>query len=154
MTIGAAHAYASFPRTQATYAAENTDGRQASTSSASQNTETGTAVTAKAAAVTGTTGSNLSKETISHLIRATQETKTSSTAADEYNGIRSEEHTSELQSHHDLVCRLLLEKKKKKITKNKIEQKLILTIKQKRTVNKRKNRMLNKRNTRRHIKTT
>src|SRR6266851_2347532 len=27
--------------------------------------------------------------------------------------IRSEEHTSELQSHHDLVCRLLLEKKKK-----------------------------------------
>src|SRR6266851_8193437 len=29
---------------------------------------------------------------------------------------RSEEHTSELQSHHDLVCRLLLEKKKKKTT--------------------------------------
>src|SRR5437773_3155214 len=29
---------------------------------------------------------------------------------------RSEEHTSELQSHHDLVCRLLLEKKKKIIT--------------------------------------
>src|SRR6266540_3090380 len=28
---------------------------------------------------------------------------------------RSEEHTSELQSHHDLVCRLLLEKKKKKL---------------------------------------
>src|SRR5437773_7578164 len=28
-------------------------------------------------------------------------------------GPRSEEHTSELQSHHDLVCRLLLEKKKK-----------------------------------------
>src|SRR5260221_9782129 len=27
---------------------------------------------------------------------------------------RSEEHTSELQSHSDLVCRLLLEKKKKK----------------------------------------
>src|SRR5471032_3555867 len=27
---------------------------------------------------------------------------------------RSEEHTSELQSHHDLVCRLLPEKKKKK----------------------------------------
>src|SRR6266540_7351146 len=31
---------------------------------------------------------------------------------------RSEEHTSELQSHHDLVCRLLLEKKKKKIQPN------------------------------------
>src|SRR5437588_3470098 len=30
---------------------------------------------------------------------------------------RSEEHTSELQSHSDLVCRLLLEKKKKKQTK-------------------------------------
>src|SRR5260370_30617069 len=29
---------------------------------------------------------------------------------------RSEEHTSELQSHLNLVCRLLLEKKKKKIT--------------------------------------
>src|SRR5437773_6682321 len=33
---------------------------------------------------------------------------------------RSEEHTSELQSHHDLVCRLLLEKKKKK-KNNKIQ---------------------------------
>src|SRR5436190_11706419 len=30
------------------------------------------------------------------------------------NSRRSEEHTSELQSHSDLVCRLLLEKKKKK----------------------------------------
>src|SRR5260221_8565450 len=28
------------------------------------------------------------------------------------NALRSEEHTSELQSHSDLVCRLLLEKKK------------------------------------------
>src|SRR5437773_4793768 len=34
---------------------------------------------------------------------------------------RSEEHTSELQSHHDLVCRLLLEKKKKKQKKNKTQ---------------------------------
>src|SRR5438034_8671144 len=32
--------------------------------------------------------------------------------------MRSEEHTSELQSHSDLVCRLLLEKKKKKLTTN------------------------------------
>src|SRR5438132_9696136 len=31
---------------------------------------------------------------------------------------RSEEHTSELQSHSDLVCRLLLEKKKKKKNTN------------------------------------
>src|SRR5437773_5975004 len=30
--------------------------------------------------------------------------------------IRSEEHTSELQSHHDLVCRLLLAKKKNPTT--------------------------------------
>src|SRR2546421_3516827 len=29
-------------------------------------------------------------------------------------GVRSEEHTSELQSRSDLVCRLLLEKKKTK----------------------------------------
>src|SRR5690349_22020770 len=34
--------------------------------------------------------------------------------------LRSEEHTSELQSRRDLVCRLLLEKKKKK-TKASIE---------------------------------
>src|SRR5699024_12231739 len=33
----------------------------------------------------------------------------------EYRSDRSEEHTSELQSRFDLVCRLLLEKKKKKI---------------------------------------
>src|SRR5947199_7943992 len=32
------------------------------------------------------------------------------------NGTRSEEHTSELQSLRHLVCRLLLEKKKKRIT--------------------------------------
>src|SRR5438034_5072967 len=31
-------------------------------------------------------------------------------------GTRSEEHTSELQSHSDLVCRLLLEKKKRWIS--------------------------------------
>src|SRR3989449_6216296 len=33
-------------------------------------------------------------------------------------GMRSEEHTSELQSRLHLVCRLLLEKKKKTITDN------------------------------------
>src|SRR5207237_1981072 len=32
----------------------------------------------------------------------------------EHLGLRSEEHTSELQSHLNLVCRLLLEKKKHK----------------------------------------
>src|SRR5258708_30999245 len=35
-------------------------------------------------------------------------------AVGDVNGDRSEEHTSELQSPHHLVCRLLLEKKKKK----------------------------------------
>src|SRR5260221_10766038 len=34
---------------------------------------------------------------------------------------RSEEHTSELQSHSDLVCRLLLEKKKKQIPTTRID---------------------------------
>src|SRR5260221_9369834 len=37
---------------------------------------------------------------------------------------RSEEHTSELQSHSDLVCRLLLEKKKKKKKKTDVIIKL------------------------------
>src|SRR5438034_2169932 len=32
--------------------------------------------------------------------------------------VRSEEHTSEFQSHSDLVCRLLLEKKKNNASKN------------------------------------
>src|SRR2546430_3880750 len=35
--------------------------------------------------------------------------------------IRSEEHTSELQSQSNLVCRLLLEKKKKKAMSLKVE---------------------------------
>src|SRR5260370_20688535 len=34
---------------------------------------------------------------------------------------RSEEHTSELQSHLNLVCRLLLEKKKKQMSITKIK---------------------------------
>src|SRR5690349_22910164 len=37
-------------------------------------------------------------------------------------GTRSEEHTSELQSRRDLVCRLLLEKKKKTLTKIRTER--------------------------------
>src|SRR5690242_21625138 len=36
--------------------------------------------------------------------------------------MRSEEHTSELQSHVNLVCRLLLEKKKKKKKKKKTQK--------------------------------
>src|SRR5438874_8427443 len=47
---------------------------------------------------------------------ADRETKSvAERAADEcFAHVRSEEHTSELQSRRDLVCRLLLEKKKKK----------------------------------------
>src|SRR5690349_22018142 len=37
------------------------------------------------------------------------------TGADIFYQHRSEEHTSELQSRRDLVCRLLLEKKKKQL---------------------------------------
>src|SRR5438034_3686126 len=36
---------------------------------------------------------------------------------------RSEEHTSELQSHSDLVCRLLLEKKKIRSAKSSVKHK-------------------------------
>src|SRR5947207_11321176 len=50
------------------------------------------------------------RQTISFIDSALQRT------VDKRNRLpnRSEEHTSELQSHSDLVCRLLLEKKKKK----------------------------------------
>src|SRR2546421_1569287 len=37
---------------------------------------------------------------------------------------RSEEHTSELQSRSDLVCRLLLEKKKKQLVRDALESQL------------------------------
>src|SRR5438034_2592745 len=42
--------------------------------------------------------------------------------ADAERQTRSEEHTSELQSHSDLVCRLLLEKKKTINTTNKLKK--------------------------------
>src|SRR5260221_6404507 len=41
---------------------------------------------------------------------------------------RSEEHTSELQSHSDLVCRLLLEKKKNQITTSSIRSIYTMTV--------------------------
>src|SRR5690349_22025997 len=40
-------------------------------------------------------------------------------------GDRSEEHTSELQSRRDLVCRLLLEKKKKNKKKTLVHQEFV-----------------------------
>src|SRR2546426_3948730 len=42
-----------------------------------------------------------------------------------FNPLRSEEHTSELQSPCNLVCRLLLEKKKKKKSQYQVEAKNI-----------------------------
>src|SRR5690349_23502895 len=44
--------------------------------------------------------------------------------ANSRGSFRSEEHTSELQSRRDLVCRLLLEKKKNKKEKNKNKSKI------------------------------
>src|SRR2546430_5776837 len=41
---------------------------------------------------------------------------------------RSEEHTSELQSQSNLVCRLLLEKKTTHLKSNKIATSIILTL--------------------------
>src|SRR6266480_1935204 len=58
-----------------------------------------------------------SLRTLSNLLAALREEDFSMRARDARNddamGERSEEHTSELQSHVNLVCRLLLEKKKK-----------------------------------------
>src|SRR5947207_8974297 len=47
--------------------------------------------------------------------------------AEGHHPLRSEEHTSELQSHSDLVCRLLLEKKKKNKNYSSVDG-LFLTI--------------------------
>src|SRR2546430_13073930 len=40
---------------------------------------------------------------------------------------RSEEHTSELQSQSNLVCRLLLEKKKKQVTRSQSPARMLTT---------------------------
>src|SRR5437868_11565838 len=57
-------------------------------------------------------------EAVGTLVLAEHEGKTTVTQTMQYDSratrdaVRSEEHTSELQSRFDLVCRLLLEKKK------------------------------------------
>src|SRR5437773_8266837 len=43
------------------------------------------------------------------LLRALDALASRKTSMSQIRNLRSEEHTSELQSHHDLVCRLLLE---------------------------------------------
>src|SRR3712207_8118632 len=48
------------------------------------------------------------------LVRMAQEWSLRAPLVDGHGNFRSEEHTSELQSRQYLVCRLLLEKKKKK----------------------------------------
>src|SRR2546430_8719664 len=53
-------------------------------------------------------GVQLSEQLIS------REVKPRTTNSSSANGLRSEEHTSELQSQSNLVCRLLLEKKKRR----------------------------------------
>src|SRR5690349_22112837 len=49
-------------------------------------------------------------------------------AADARRRARSEEHTSELQSRRDLVCRLLLEKKKKKINPQPVQMQQMTSV--------------------------
>src|SRR5216683_5711267 len=49
--------------------------------------------------------------------------------------LRSEEHTSELQSRSDLVCRLLLEKKKKNLNKRNTSKKKKKYMRKRQTIN-------------------
>src|SRR5437773_8113432 len=55
--------------------------------------------------------SNQQKYPVLYLLHGNGQIESSWTWTGRAN-VRSEEHTSELQSHHDLVCRLLLEKNK------------------------------------------
>src|SRR5699024_11533368 len=58
------------------------------------------------------TSANSSKNTTSNSSSLRSPTYWANPAPNSYRRSRSEEHTSELQSRFDLVCRLLLEKKK------------------------------------------
>src|SRR3712207_6882719 len=58
---------------------------------------------------------------IEHLQKGAQSFEQESNKQNQFHVlVRSEEHTSELQSRQYLVCRLLLEKKKKKAARSKI----------------------------------
>src|SRR5947207_11855627 len=63
---------------------------------------------------TRATKSGAHAEGARHLFKRRAKQQTPTTTLSSRSPPRSEEHTSELQSHSDLVCRLLLEKKKKK----------------------------------------
>src|SRR4051794_41194902 len=58
--------------------------------------------------------SETAKAAIGARTHAREVTSRNPSCSSRKNGLRSEEHTSELQSPVHLVCRLLLEKKKKK----------------------------------------
>src|SRR5256885_5137812 len=58
-------------------------------------------------------GTLMAYNAIANAARRPKRTMASSEVRGNAGGIRSEEHTSELQSPCNLVCRLLLEKKKK-----------------------------------------
>src|SRR5438034_8400603 len=67
----------------------------------------------------GTSASMAVRRAGSTSVAATISTSRQRSQPGRWPASRSEEHTSELQSHSDLVCRLLLEKKKKKKQKAK-----------------------------------
>src|SRR5687768_18267778 len=64
-------------------------------------------------------GWRLESQTVDRNASEALQRRASPPATTRSTGIRSEEHTSELQSRLHLVCRLLLEKKKKKQKKKK-----------------------------------
>src|SRR5690606_11409057 len=57
---------------------------------------------------------NIATLRLNEILKDTSSTMPNAIVTDIDETIRSEEHTSELQSRENLVCRLLLEKKKKK----------------------------------------
>src|SRR5438093_8563296 len=58
------------------------------------------------------------KKKLNELPSVAKEVRDCEAALGDSGRVRSEEHTSELQSLTNLVCRLLLEKKKKKINRS------------------------------------
>src|SRR5690242_734074 len=62
--------------------------------------------------VSGQSGRDQVVRRTAWLVQARCVCRTTVHCADRISRVRSEEHTSELQSHVNLVCRLLLEKKK------------------------------------------
>src|SRR5438034_4556280 len=91
-----------FPYTTLFRSADSSVG--ADTSAAALATLAGGISAAVASAATSVTSAEASTAVPSSVMASTTDPSSSATA-------RSEEHTSELQSHSDLVCRLLLEKK-------------------------------------------